>query len=99
MSESFGEAMQRLQTQAGHAEEQLQEISQGILNLANDTPKHDGRLNEEGTHNVYPNNFGGVVIHANDAITWMSAKEALSLLAWLKQEESELQRLAKEQQS
>jgi len=60
--------------------------------------KHDGRLNEDGTHNVYPNNFGGIAIHANDGITWMTAKEALSLLAWLRQEEEKLQGQAKEQE-
>lgn len=42
MSESFGEAMQRLQSQAGqgHTREELRELSQGILNLASETPKH-----------------------------------------------------------
>lgn len=34
MSESFGEAMQRLQTQAGQPSEHLQEISQALLDLA-----------------------------------------------------------------
>ena len=65
--------------------------------------RHDGNLNTESTHNVYYNNFGGVAIHANDAapdtsVTWMSASEALSLLAWLQQERDALARLAKEQE-
>lgn len=57
-------------------------------------PSHDGQLNKEGTHNVYYNNFDGVAIHANDAITWMVAKEALSLLTWLQQEKPTLEQMA-----
>lgn len=38
MSESFGEAMQRLQAQAGQSSEQLQEVSQAILDMAKVEP-------------------------------------------------------------
>lgn len=60
-------------------------------------PKHDGQLNKEGTHNVYPNNFNGVGISGEGGAIGLSAQEALSLLAWLKQEEANLQTLAEEE--
>ena len=59
--------------------------------------KHDGNLNEDSTHNVYYNNFGGIAVSAN-GVTWMDAREALALLDWLKQEEATLRDLAKEQE-
>ena len=105
MSASFEEAMQRLQEQAGqgHTPEELQEISQGILNLA----KHDGKLGGRNPYSVCcvigkRTHYAGVRI-GHDEVTsteiWLSPAQALSLLAWLEQEEDELQRLAKEQQS
>jgi len=57
--------------------------------------KHDGSLNADGTHNVYPNNFNG--ISGEGGAIGLSAREAISLLAWLKQEEVELERLAKQE--
>lgn len=58
--------------------------------------KHDGQLNEEGTHNVYPNNFNGIGISGEGGTIGLPAKEALSLLAWLKQEEDNLHKMAEQ---
>lgn len=66
-------------------------------------PKHDGNLDRDGDAKVqygaaYPGESGVYIIDTtDDDDVYLGAEQALSLLAWLKQEESELQRLAKEQ--
>jgi len=59
--------------------------------------KHDGQLNDDDTHHVYYNNFLGIAIATSTGIP-VTAREALSLLAWLRQEEETLEKLAKEQE-
>lgn len=67
--------------------------------------KHDGNLDEEEDYNVdYGESWArGIVItdfsdhYGETRYLRIPAKAALSLLAWLKQEEAELRRLANEQ--
>lgn len=64
-------------------------------------PKHDGKLDGDGDAKVqygaaYPGERGIYVVDTtDDDSVYLSPAQALSLLAWLKQEEAELQRLAK----
>lgn len=71
-------------------------------------PKHDGKLDERGDYTVELwVQHGKATVDIDENISsWvcdnprnveLTPKQALSLLAWLKQEEQELQRLAKEQ--
>jgi hypothetical protein len=56
--------------------------------------KHDGTLDEHDTIHVYYNNFDGIAISAGEPV-WLTAKQALSLFAWLQQEQPTLERLVK----
>ena len=71
--------------------------------------KHDGRLDEEGNAIVEIDPRALVVISnqhetpdmfigKSHESVYLTFEQALSLLVWLKQEEAELQRLAKEQE-
>lgn len=73
--------------------------------------KHDGKLDKRGDYAVgyshvtigmntnYSSIYGkGVAISGVDDLVSLTAQEALSLLAWLKQEQGVLEKLAKEQE-
>lgn len=60
-------------------------------------PKHDGQLNDDDTHHVYYNGFGGIAISTSSGIP-VTAQEALSLRDWLIQESNTLAKLAMEQE-
>lgn len=77
--------------------------------IPDDEPKHDGKLDEQGTYTVglYENKNArqmsvDIVESDNNLLepeyVKLTPAQALSLLAWLRQEEAELQRLAKEQE-
>lgn len=67
----------------------------------NPAQKHDGKLGEDAYVNYYhyPKNTlaPSTMVRVFTECGELTPMESLSLLAWLKQEESELQRLAKEQ--
>lgn len=77
----------------------------GICRGHEPAQKHDGWLNEQKDYNVDYGESGdkGIVItdfsdrYGETQYLRMPAQAVLSLLVWLKQEEAELQRLAKEQ--
>jgi hypothetical protein len=63
------------------------------------TSKHDGNLDEEGQYKVSQSHgswgFEGVFLESKGHIkASFSPKQALSLLAWLRQEEDALKQLA-----
>lgn len=73
-----------------------------------DQPKHDGKLdkyNEVAYGDVYANlklGWGytrGILINGYDESISLEPKSALSLLAWLKQEETALEKLVEEQEA
>ena len=73
--------------------------------IPDDEPKHDGWLNKQKDYNIdYGESWDkGILIadysdhYGETRYLRMPAKEALSLLAWLKQEESTLQKLVEEE--
>ena len=65
--------------------------------------KHDGKLDKDGDAKVqygaaYPGEEGVYVIDVSHDAVYLNPSQALSLLAWLQQEEAKLHRLAKEQE-
>jgi hypothetical protein len=60
-------------------------------------PKHGGPLGDDDAVVQYAEKGVYISYISMDEYVYLSPKQALSLLAWLKQEEAELQRLAKEQ--
>lgn len=71
--------------------------------LPEPAPKYDGNLDRDGDAKVqygaaYPGESGIYVIDTTgDDAVYLSAEQALSLLAWLKQNEPELRRLVEGQ--
>lgn len=63
--------------------------------------KHDGELSKSGAHVEYAQGFSCTIVQLSEqGETWhLFPSEALSLLAWLQQEKSTLERLAKEQEA
>jgi hypothetical protein len=64
-------------------------------------PKHDGKLDEDGSatvwyDNIYSHVRGVLIDDSRGVCAYLEPKQSLSLLAWLEQERGELQRLAEE---
>jgi len=97
----YHRVMTQLQRNPGIDLEELAHIRTNIEKMASDTeptPKHDGTLDEEGNATVKIDEYPQVFIanRYTEAIC-LTPKQALSLLAWLKQEEATLETLVKEQ--